>query len=278
MPASLPYETGQPVPAGYVIESRTPRFPLALGIALLGGGWVASMVAGTVTHVTERPLREDGGSLPLFIPLAGPFVTLGTGDPGGASTFWLWTAGLTQAAGLALIFAAFAGEEQRMVLRDPTPHQVMGLASPNARYMWPPEVRYDPEARIPHGYHVEERAMKPLMIAGALVFGVTYGVSALTAVTQAVDDETEAGKLARLFIPVAGPLATIEPSRAEGGAVGVLVADTIVQTTGVTLFLIGAATTRRRLVRDDPQAAGAERGLEPELDIGPGRVSLRARF
>jgi hypothetical protein len=275
MPASLPYEPGQPIPIGYAIEPRLPRVPLALGFTLLGGGWVASMVGGTVTHVTERGHSKDFGTLPLFIPLAGPFITLGTADPGGASTFWLWTDGITQATGLALIFAALAGEEQRLVLRDPTPHQVAGMASPNARYMWPRELRYHPASPIPHGYHVDERAMTPLMIAGGVIFGTTYVASALTALTAA---SAGSEHLVNLAIPLAGPVLTIEPSDAEAAATAALVATTIVQATGITLFVIGANTRRQRLVRDDAETTRAERGPEPEIDVGPGRVSLRVAF
>lgn len=274
MPIRLPYG-GEPIPAGYALEQRSPRLPLAVGAGLLLGGWAGSMVGATVATASERDLNANGGALPLFIPVAGPFIALDTTDSRGAATFWLWTDGFVQLAGLTLLVTALSTEEDHLVLRDPTPHQMHGLMSHNARFMWPRVTRYDPTAPVPPGYHVEEHRITGLLATGTAIFGATYGVSALVGLT-AVAEGPEAEGLTTMVIPIVGPVLSIEPSRADELATGMLVADTIAQAAGATILTIGLFATKKKLVRDDVVEPSPLQGAE--VDVGPGRVSMRVPF
>ncbi len=53
---------------------------------------------------------DDGDDelIPLAIPLAGPFITMGTAGSEGAGTFWLAVDGVTQITGASLFIASFA--------------------------------------------------------------------------------------------------------------------------------------------------------------------------
>jgi hypothetical protein len=55
---------------------------------------------------------------PLFIPVAGPFVTLGTADHEGSGTFFLVLDGVAQAGGLAMFIAGLAFPRKVLVRDD----------------------------------------------------------------------------------------------------------------------------------------------------------------
>jgi hypothetical protein len=75
-PAILTYEDGMPIPPGYRLETRRRRSLMAAGAALFGASYLASaLTAGTVVAGYDKHRMEVA---PLFIPFAGPFVTLST--------------------------------------------------------------------------------------------------------------------------------------------------------------------------------------------------------
>ena len=274
MPIHLPYE-GEPIPAGYQVTTRAPRLPLALGAGLLLGAWAGSMVGATMATAMQRDVQESHGALPLFIPLAGPFISLNTVDPTGASQLWLWLDGFTQVAGLTLMLAAASSEEERLVLRDPTPHQMGGMASPNARYMWPRVTRYDPTLPIPPGYHLEQRPVSGLIATGVALFGGTYLTSAFVG-ASALAEDTDVDELGLLLVPVIGPLLAVETGEPEGAPAAVLVVDSLAQATGGALLVASIFARKEKLVRDDVRTEPLLRGAE--IDVGPGHVSLRVPF
>ncbi len=125
---------------------------------------------------------------------------------------------------------------------------------------------------VPPGYHVEERGIKGLVIAGAITFGATYFLSLAVAPNQKY--------LNWLAVPVVGPYVSaerveecgygyydeetgrwVEPED-EGdcvddadGAAAALRLDGFTQATGVALFAVGMLVRRQRLVPDPPRLA-----------------------
>jgi len=113
---------------------------------------------------------------------------------------------------------------------------------------------------------VEDRPRTGLVIAGAIVAGIPYFFSVVTASAASGNNET-----GWLYVPVVGPWMTLgqrnygcnsldnanqstSQSLACVGdifAVMGLIADGILQATGATLLAVGVAASRPALVRDD---------------------------
>jgi len=74
--------------------------------------------------------EDDGGEgfAPLFIPVVGPFMSLGTVNPNAFGASVLILDGLAQTAGLAMLVAAFIEPERvwkkKQVALDVTPMKV----------------------------------------------------------------------------------------------------------------------------------------------------------
>lgn len=90
-----------PVPAGYKPVSRPAVGLLGMGIGLLSAGWVTAVVAGGIAFGQAK--KDAGGRpdvwVPMFFPVAGPFVTLAMLQPGPAESGLLICDGLFQLAG-----------------------------------------------------------------------------------------------------------------------------------------------------------------------------------
>jgi hypothetical protein len=110
LPLILPYEPGQPVPPGYRVKTRASRSLLISGAVTFGVPYVVSaLIASTVLSAdtaSGEPLA------PLFIPFAGPFITIGTTHAGGVASFWLVLDGLAQIGGAALFTGGLLTEDR----------------------------------------------------------------------------------------------------------------------------------------------------------------------
>jgi hypothetical protein len=129
----------------------------------------------------------------------------------------------------------------------------------------PARLRYEEGDPIPAGYHVVQRSRQGLVIAGTIVFAVSYGIALTVALVDDFKDQT--GSLA---IPVAGPwLMMYSRSRpscdSQTGAGCIeetaetilrfyLAVDGVAQAAGVGLLSFGVAG-RQILVRDDTYAS-----------------------
>jgi hypothetical protein len=106
----LPYNEGDPIPPGYEITTRPRRGLIIGGAVTLGTTWLLSAT-------TASFLESYGGTnplWPLYIPVVGPFITLGTAESEGAGTFILIIDGVAQAGGLAMLIAGFTAAETRL--------------------------------------------------------------------------------------------------------------------------------------------------------------------
>ncbi len=118
-PKEMDYVEGRPIPPGYHIERRGKRKLIIAGLAIFGGCYLASaLVGGTAL--------SDGndGLGPLLIPVAGPFVSIGTSrlsyaveDDRGAIVL-LMLDGFAQAAGVAMTIIGLASDQTTLLVRN----------------------------------------------------------------------------------------------------------------------------------------------------------------
>jgi hypothetical protein len=101
---------------------------------------------------------------------------------------------------------------------------------------------------IPHGYHQETRARRGLVIAGSIVFGVTYIYTSLIA--AAGEESSGQNELGSLWVPVLGPFMQMAETDSPLGNY-VLLLDGLAQAAGVTMLVAGLVYPRHVLVRND---------------------------
>lgn len=112
--------------------------------------------------------------------------------------------------------------------------------------MGPKKMKYNEGDPVPPGYRVEERTRTGLVVGGAVLFGVTYLITALIG-SIASDLNDKDGKW--LLLPVVGPFVystTTESSTAKTW----LYIDGLAQAGGVTMFIVGLAG-QKMLIRND---------------------------
>jgi len=133
-PERLPYHEGEPIPPGYRLE-ETPRYGLVAGGATLTGVlWAISLNAAIAMDRepdgTDDPNFDDM-YWPMFIPVVGPFATIGTADSSGTGAAILALDGVLQTTGLVLLIAGFAAPNKELV-RRPSPFTITPVVSPQA--------------------------------------------------------------------------------------------------------------------------------------------------
>jgi hypothetical protein len=133
--------------------------------------------------------------------------------------------------------------------------------------MLPARLDYVDGGEIPPGYHVETGIRTGLVIAGAVMLGVGYGIAAGAAASTDIGDEGHV-----LYVPVVGPF--ILAGRFDyGGELGglafmvvglPLILNGLVQTAGTILLVAGVGSRRTYLERND--IAGHD--TTPHLRVG----------
>lgn len=109
-PLTLPYDEGQTVPNGYQIKSRAVRSLVVAGSVTFGSTYLVSLLTAS-TVLAGSP--SDGKQLtPLFAPVVGPFIAVGTAHSSGAGTLLLVLDGLAQTGGAAMLIVGLAAEEK----------------------------------------------------------------------------------------------------------------------------------------------------------------------
>jgi len=124
----LPYEAGDPIPAGYRLRSEPRRGLVIAGSIVVGVPWVISVTAATGANF-------DNKSGFLLVPGIGPWLSLLAGagkdrDCGSTSDFCngdrsatratLVLDGLVQSAGAAMLIIGIAVPRKRLVRDDVT--------------------------------------------------------------------------------------------------------------------------------------------------------------
>jgi len=100
---------------------------------------------------------------------------------------------------------------------------------------------------IPYGYQQRTRVRRGLIVAGSIVFGVTY----LYTTDLASESPNYSGaNESWLWIPVLGPFLQMTESNSTLGN-GALTLDALAQASGVAMFIAGIVYPRTILVRND---------------------------
>jgi hypothetical protein len=108
-PATLPYEEGQSVPHGYRVRARPIKSLVIAGSVTFGTTYLASVL--TAATMLANGLQEGKTAAPLFAPVVGPFITIGTAGSGGTTPF-LVLDGLAQLGGIVMLICGAAIEEK----------------------------------------------------------------------------------------------------------------------------------------------------------------------
>ena len=153
-------------------------------------------------------------------------------------------------------------------MRDPSAYYTWGHASDAAWVLRKRVTPYEGQP-IPPGYRLDDRQNRGLVIAGAVVFGATYGVAALVGATGLAEGE-DGQPVAPLLIPVAGPIVTTFTADMQLEPVLALVGNSVVQVGGITLLLAGLTANRTMMVR---RGSSTSSGW-PRLAARPGGLTL----
>lgn len=103
-----------PPPDGYDLRSTPNGRLIGFGVGMFSIGYVTACFAGLVAVSDERSAEADDW-YPLFIPVVGPFMGIGSLDASAAETGVLLADGLLQAGGLAAIIVGAMDSRYKLV-------------------------------------------------------------------------------------------------------------------------------------------------------------------
>lgn len=134
-----------------------------------------------------------------------------------------------------------------------------------------PRIPYHESMPVPEGYHLESTPRYGLVAAGVSMTATLWVVSTITAITldreKSDDGDPNFDDMYwPMFIPVAGPFATIATADSSGTGAAILALDGAIQTLGLALAIAGFAAPTIELVPDyvltvAPTASGDTGGL-----------------
>jgi len=109
---------------------------------------------------------------------------------------------------------------------------------------------FDYERPVPLGYTMVKRPRKGMLIGGSVSFGVSYGISVLSAAIGEDISDNGQNEAAAMWIPVAGPF--LQMAQTDSATLRVFLFGLgAAQTTGAILLYYGLTTKKRVLVRND---------------------------
>jgi hypothetical protein len=118
------YVPGDPVPAGYHASKRLRTGLVATGFTLFGTSWFASAIAGALAIDNANAACAYGdpscgsiGGWPLFLPVVGPLVMLGSNTSALGGLFLVFDAVL-QAGSLAMAIVGLVVPKIVLVRND----------------------------------------------------------------------------------------------------------------------------------------------------------------
>jgi hypothetical protein len=91
-------------------------------MAAIGGGifllaYLPAFYIGAIGSAVDSA-GEETGLTPLLIPVAGPFITIGTAEAEGAGIFWLMLLGLAEAGGAGVGIAGLVMPDEKVLYRN----------------------------------------------------------------------------------------------------------------------------------------------------------------
>ncbi|UQA59657.1 hypothetical protein [Polyangium aurulentum] len=171
--------------------------------------------------------------------------------------------GRTRTILLPTALLALLGAPAQARAQGPAPYMAPPPGYPSGYYHSP----------IPPGYQRITTVNTPLVIAGAVTFGLSHG--AAVALGAAVSVGNEDGFVgAPLFLPIVGPPLALQ-AYGDGGALGPLfIGNAVLQGVGFGLLVAGLSLRTESVVPYDQASARPA----PELLVGPGSLGMRLRF
>jgi len=140
-PDELEWVEGAAIPPGYEPDTRVRKGLLIGGLVTFGVAWLGSAAAATYfieqDRYNERTFQvgDDSGeeypaAAPLYVPVIGPFIAIGTMDPDKRITAALVADGVVQIGGLAMALAGLIAQEQVLVRSDTASVTVVPTVAP----------------------------------------------------------------------------------------------------------------------------------------------------
>ncbi|WP_437730034.1 hypothetical protein [Sorangium sp. So ce1335] len=112
-PKVLPWREGEPVPPGYHPEARVRKGLVISGAIVFGTVYLFTAIGGA-----DAVYRGSSGYAALFVPCAGPFLTLATTRQDDLETMALVLDGLVQITGAALLLPGLLVPKTVLVRND----------------------------------------------------------------------------------------------------------------------------------------------------------------
>ncbi len=110
-PRTLEWEPGEPVPQGYHPSTQIRTGLVVAGAVTFGSVWLLNALVASIGIDINQ-----GQAIPLFIPVVGPFIAMGTFRSLQATdAFFLVLDGLVQAGGVAMLVAGIAVPKHQLV-------------------------------------------------------------------------------------------------------------------------------------------------------------------
>ncbi|MCA9620071.1 MAG: hypothetical protein KC731_13690 [Myxococcales bacterium] len=105
-----------PPPAGYEMVDEVNAALIGSGAGMLGAGWLTSvLVAVVATQVDDISSERASAWAPLYVPVAGPFVAIGTLDASAAGLGFLLADGILQVGGALGIILGITDTDTKLV-------------------------------------------------------------------------------------------------------------------------------------------------------------------
>jgi hypothetical protein len=115
----MPYEDGDPVPPGYHVDTHMRKGLVIGGAVTFGTVYLLTALSAAVVQSAADGIGEDADeATPLYIPVAGPFIAMGTLDAEGGGIFALALLGVAQAAGMGMFITGLAAQKTELVRND----------------------------------------------------------------------------------------------------------------------------------------------------------------
>jgi hypothetical protein len=238
--------------------SARARFGAAIGLA------IAALSAGPFARETraDEPLAPAASSAPVAASTATEPDAATRAPPASSSAA---PAATSTPAPLVLILDdtglhpadASALESVGKKKKRPSPAERgvaaarIGLPPRRDAEPMPARLDWEPGEVVPFGYQPTTGPNRRLRDAGIATFSSSAGLSLLVGLI----DLAAGGGLVPLAIPVAGPVIAMGTSESEGSATYVLALDSLVQATGVALFVLAWFDEDSYLTRTAPRPA-----------------------
>ena len=118
------WQPGEPIPPGYHPSTRVRGSMIGGGVGMFGGAYLISVLVAAIGQDASVSCGAfsstsscDNKAAPLFIPVVGPFITMGNTDSATADVF-LVVDGLLQAAGIGMFIYGVAVQKTVLVRND----------------------------------------------------------------------------------------------------------------------------------------------------------------